>query len=128
MDFTEMTAIGERIDADTTQIKYGGGYDHNWVLNKKKLRKMSLAAKAYEPASGRMMEIYTTEPAIQFYSGNFLDGTLTGKEGEVYMHRYAYCLETHHYPDSPNQPDFPSTTLLPGQTYKTTTVHKFLTK
>ena len=128
MDFTEMTAIGKRIDADTTQIKYGGGYDHNWVLNKKKLRKMSLAAKAYEPASGRMMEIYTTEPAIQFYSGNFLDGTLTGKEGKVYMHRYAYCLETHHYPDSPNQPDFPSTTLLPGQTYKTTTVHKFLTK
>jgi aldose 1-epimerase len=128
MDFTQMTAIGERIDADTTQLKYGGGYDHNWVLNRKKYKKLSLAAKAYEPKSGRMMEIYTTEPAIQFYSGNFLDGTLTGKEGKVYKHRYAYCLETQHYPDSPNQPDFPTTTLRPGQVYKTTTIHKFSVK
>jgi aldose 1-epimerase len=127
-DFTEMTAIGDRIDSDNQQIKYGGGYDHNWVLNKKKADQMSLAAKVYEPKSGRVMTIHTTEPAIQFYSGNFLDGTLTGKQGKVYKHRYAYCLETHHYPDSPNQPDFPSTTLRPGQTYKTTTVHKFSTK
>lgn len=127
MDFTQMKAIGKDIDADTTQLKYGGGYDHNWVLNKKD-KQMSLAAKAYEPKSGRIMEIYTTEPAIQFYSGNFLDGTLVGKEGNVYKHRYAYCLETQHYPDSPNQSAFPTTTLLPGQTYKTKTVHNFTTK
>ena len=128
MDFTKPTKIGARINNDTTQLKYGGGYDHNWVLNKKDDRKMSLAARAYDPTSGRVMKIYTTEPGLQFYSGNFLDGTLVGKEGKVYKHRYAFCLETHHFPDSPNKPDFPSTTLLPGQIYKTTTVHKFLTK
>jgi len=127
MDFTKMTVIGDRIDAEDIQLKYGGGYDHNWVLNKKG-KTMSLAAKVYESTSCRMMEIYTTEPAFQFYSGNFLDGTLVGKEGKVYKHRYAYCLETQHYPDSPNKPSFPSTTLLPGQSYKTTTVHKFLVK
>ncbi len=124
MDFTQMTGIGKRIDAVTTQLKHGGGYDHNWVLNKKN-KELSLAAKVYEPKSGRLMEIYTTEPAIQFYSGNFLDGTLVGKEGKVYKHRYAYCLETQHYPDSPNQPKFPSTVLRPGQTYRSTTIHKF---
>lgn len=128
MDFTQMTAIGKRIDADTTQLKYGGGYDHNWVLNKENENEMSLAAKVYEPKSGREMTIFTTEPAIQFYSGNFLDGTLVGKEGKVYKYRYAYCLETQHYPDSPNQAEFPSTVLRPGKIYKTTTIHKFSVK
>ncbi|MBN2211865.1 MAG: galactose mutarotase [Sedimentisphaerales bacterium] len=127
MDFTRPTAIGARIDSDDTQLKYGGGYDHNWVLNKK-AGEMGLAAKVYDPETGRVMEIHTTEPGVQFYSGNFLDGTLVGKEGKVYKHRYAFCLETQHYPDSPNKPDFPSTVLRPGQIYKTTTVHKFSTK
>ena len=125
MDFTQMTAIGERIDADSTQLKYGGGYDHNWVLNKENKNTVCLAAKVYEPKSGREMVIFTTEPAIQFYSGNFLDGSLVGKEGKLYKHRYAYCLETQHYPDSPNRPEFPTTVLRPGETYKTKTVHKF---
>ena len=127
MDFTTPTRIGDRIDADFEQLKFGEGYDHNWVLNKKG-SEMSLAASVYEPASGRCMEIYTNEPGIQFYAGNFLDGTLTGKDGKVYKKRYAFCLETQHYPDSPNKPEFPSTTLRPGQTYKTTTIHKFSTK
>ncbi len=127
MDFTAPTAIGARINSDHEQIKFGGGYDHNWVLNKK-AGQLSLAATVYEPTSGRVMEVWTTEPAIQFYAGNFLDGTLTGKTGKVYKHRYGFCLETQHYPDSPNQPSFPSTTLRPGQTYRTTTVHKFSTK
>ena len=127
LDFTEPTKIGARINQDNTQLKYGKGYDHNWVLNKKG-KKMSLAARVYAPSSGRVMKIYTTEPGIQFYSGNFLDGTLTGKEGEVYKHRYGFCLETQHFPDSPNKPEFPSTTLRPEQTYKTTTVHQFMTK
>ena len=112
MDFTTPTAIGARVDQDDTQLKYGGGYDHNWVLNKKDAE-MSLAAEVYEPTSGRVMTIFTNEPGIQFYSGNFLDGTFAGKEGKVYKHRYAFCLETQHYPDSPNKPDFPTTTLLP---------------
>jgi aldose 1-epimerase len=126
-DFTSPTAIGKRIDADNQQIKYGPGYDHNWVLNKENFE-MSLAAKVYEPTSGRVMEIYTNEPGIQFYSGNFLDGTLTGKDGKVYGHRSGFCLETQHYPDSPNKPNFPSVVLLPGQIYQTTTIHKFSAK
>lgn len=126
-DFNDPTAIGARINQDNQQLQYGQGYDHNWVLDKG-IMGMSLAARAYEPSTGRMMEIYTTEPGIQFYSGNFLDGTITGKDGKVYKHRYGFCLETQHFPDSPNQPDFPSTTLRPGETYKTTTVHKFTTK
>lgn len=127
MDFTKPTPIGKHIDADYDQLKYGGGYDHNWVLNKKGFE-MSLAAKVYEPTTGRVMEILTNEPGVQFYAGNFLDGTITGKGGKVYKHRYAFCLETQHYPDSPNKPNFPTTTLRPGQTYKTTTIHKFSTK
>jgi len=124
MDFTQPTAIGARINSDDEQIKFGGGYDHNWALNKKP-GELSLAATVYEPTCGRVMEIWTTEPAIQFYAGNFLDGTLIGKGGKVYKHRYGFCLETQHYPDSPNHPHFPSTTLRPGQIYRTTTVHKF---
>ena len=124
MDFTEPTAIGAHIDAGTQQLGYGQGYDHNWVLNRDSKGLME-AATVYEPESGRVMTVWTTEPGLQFYSGNFLNGTFTGKNGIVYKHRYGLCLETQHYPDSPNQPNFPSTTLRPGQVYKTTTVYTF---
>jgi aldose 1-epimerase len=127
MDFTKRTPIGARIESDYEQIQLGGGYDHNWVLNKEG-KQMTLAAKVYEPTTGRAMEVYTTEPGVQFYAGNFLDGTITGKEGKVYGHRYGFCLETQHYPDSPNKPNFPSVILRPGQTYETTTIYRFSTK
>jgi len=127
MDFTKPTEIGARIAGECQQLKFGGGYDHNWVLNRTG-RGMTLAARVYEPTTGRIMEIRTTEPAIQFYSGNFLDGTITGKEGKVYEHRWGFCLETQHYPDSPNKPDFPSTILRPGEKYQTTTIYRFSTK
>lgn len=125
MDFRKPTAIGERVNADYEPLKFGGGYDHNWILTKKTKGEMSLAAKVYEPTSGRTMEIWTEEPAIQFYCGNFLDGTNIGKGGVAYQHRTGFCLETQHYPDSPNHPNFPSTALLPKQKYHTKTVHKF---
>ena len=128
MDFTKPTAIGARIDANDEQLRFGGGYDHNWVLNKKSGKDMTLAARVYEPTSGRVMEVYTKEPGIQFYSGNFLDGTITGKGGMVYKHRWGLCLETQHFPDSPNKSGFPSTTLRPEQKYETTTVYRFSTK
>jgi aldose 1-epimerase len=102
----------------------GGGYDHNYVL-KDADGSMKLAATVYEPTSGRVMEVYTTEPGVQFYSGNFLDGSLTGKGNTVYKKHYGFCLETQHFPDSPNQPSFPSTILQPGDTYKTSTIYKF---
>lgn len=124
-DFRTPHPIGERIGADHEQIGFGLGYDHNWVLNGTPGHGMTFAAKVLEPTSGRTLEIFTTEPAIQFYSGNFLDGTLTGKGGAVYNHRNGFCLETQHYPDSPNKPDFPSTILQPGQEYRTTTVFRF---
>lgn len=127
-DFTAPTPIGDRIDADHVQIKYGGGYDHNFVLNKEQEGGLSLAATVYEPTSGRVMEVHTTEPGVQFYAGNFLDGTLTGKGGHIYKHRYGFCLETQHFPDSPNQPNFPSTILRPGETYRSTTIHRFSTR
>lgn len=127
MDFTKQTPIGDRIDSDYEQIKFAGGYDHNWVLNRKD-EGLALAARVYEPTTARMMEVYTTEPGIQFYSGNFLDGTITGKEGKVYKKRYGFCLEAQHYPDSPNKPNFPSTVLRPGQKYKTTTIYRFSTR
>lgn len=126
-DFTTPTPIGDRINADNQQIKFGMGYDHNWVLNKAG-NEMSLAASLEEPESGRIMEIYTNEPGIQFYSGNFLDGTITGKGGVIYKHRQALCLETQHFPDSPNQNIFPSTVLNPGEKYITSTIHKFSVK
>jgi aldose 1-epimerase len=125
-DFRKPTAIGSRIEQNDEQLKLGKGYDHNWVLNRKG-NGMSLAAHVEEPTTGRVMEVHTTEPAIQFYTGNFLDGTLKGKGG-VYGHRSAFCLETQHYPDSPNQSSFPSTVLKPGQTYHTTTAYKFSVK
>ncbi|MGA2093195.1 MAG: aldose epimerase family protein [Sedimentisphaerales bacterium] len=121
-DFTKPMTIGARIK----QIDIGG-YDHNFVL-KGKGGKMQLAAEVYEPTSGRVMKIETTEPGIQFYSGNFLDGTLKGKESKVYNKHGAFCLETQHYPDSPNKPKFPTTTLKPGEKYETVTIHTFSTK
>jgi aldose 1-epimerase len=125
MDFTKATAIGARIDSDYEQIKFGGGYDHNWVLNKSG-EGMTLAARVSEPTTGRVMEVLTTEPGIQFYSGNFLDGTITGKDGIVYKYRYGFCLETQHFPDSPNKPEFPSVVLRPGEKYSHTTIYRFL--
>ncbi|MBM4029524.1 MAG: galactose mutarotase, partial [Planctomycetes bacterium] len=127
MDFTRPTAIGARIESDFEQIKSGGGYDHNWVLNKGG-KDMTLAARVYEPTSGRVMEVFTKEPGVQFYSGNFLDGTITGKGGTIYQHRWGFCLETQHYPDSPNKPQFPTTILRPGRKYETATVYRFSVK
>jgi aldose 1-epimerase len=124
MNFTKPAVIGARIDEQDEQLALGRGYDHNWALNRSKNR-LALAARAYDPASGRTMEVYTTEPGIQFYTGNFLDGSITGKGGQVYKKRYGFCLETQHFPDSPNKPAFPSTELKPGQVYQTTTVYKF---
>jgi len=122
-DFRKPTAIGARIKSDHPQMQFGRGYDHNWVLARSGSG-LSLAAEVYEPKSGRTLQITTTEPGLQFYAGNFLDGTITGKEGKVYRHRYGFCLETQHFPDSPNKPNFPSTTLRPGTTYRTRTVFK----
>ena len=124
-DFRTLKAIGKDINADDQQIKYGPGYDHNFVLNKTKPGELSKAAEVYEPTTGRVMEIWTTEPGLQFYSGNFLDGTIKGTGGKVYQKHYGFCLETQHYPDSPNKPNWPTTVLRPGETYKTTTVEKF---
>jgi aldose 1-epimerase len=123
-DFRKAVAIGARINDGHAQIANGKGYDHNWVLNRKGAG-MQLAARVKDPKSGRTLEVQTTEPGIQFYAGNFLDGTIKGKGGHVYGHRTGFCLETQHYPDSPNQPKFPSTILQPGQAYKTSTVFKF---
>ena len=123
-DFRKSTAIGDRINQKDAQLTNGKGYDHNWVLNRKGDGRQ-LAARVVEPKTGRTLEITTTEPGIQFYSGNFLDGTLTGKAGAVYKHRTGFCLETQHYPDSPNQPKFPSTILKPGAEYTTSTVFTF---
>ena len=109
------------------QLQFGRGYDHNFVLDGKGNDPV-LAARVTEPASGRVLEVYTTEPGLQFYSGNFLDGTITGKHGHVYKQRYAFCLETQHFPDSPNHPDFPTTILRPGQTYHSRTIYKLLTE
>src|SRR5438105_6451555 len=125
-DFRTRTPIGARIDQDDVQLRYGPGYDHNFVLNKAgDAHDPTFAARVYEPASGRVMEIYTTEPGLQFYSGNFLDGTLHGKGGVVYRRRYGFAMETQHYPDSPNKPTFPSTTLRPGESYHSRTIYKF---
>jgi aldose 1-epimerase len=126
-DFTNSTAIGARIDQDDQQLKLGRGYDHNWVLNNGTPGSLFLAAQAYDQHSGRVLEVLTTEPGIQLYTGNFLDG-IHGKDGKVYDRRYAFCLETQHFPDSPNHPNFPSAELKPGQRFQSTTVYKFSTK
>jgi aldose 1-epimerase len=123
-DFRTPTAIGARIGAADQQIRYGNGYDHNFVLDRDGTD-LSVAARAVDPASGRVLEISTTEPGMQFYTGNFLDGTLTGKSGKPYGQRTGFALETQHYPDSPNHPDFPSTILTPGETYRSKTVFAF---
>ncbi len=123
-DFREPVAIGVRINEENQQLKYGGGYDHNWVVNKAETG-LNFAAKVVEPASGRTLEVYTNEPGIQFYGGNFMNGSDTGKGGKVFAYRGALCLETQHYPDSPNQPSFPSTVLNPGEEYYSVCVYKF---
>ena len=124
LDFRQPAAIGARIGQDDPQLKFGGGYDHNWVLNSQD-GSLALAGRVYEPTTGRSMEVYTTEPGLQFYSGNFLDGSQVGKSGLGYGHRSGFCLETQHFPDSPNKPDFPSTVLDPGAEYTQTTIYKF---
>ena len=123
-DFRTPHPIGERINNKDTQIAFGKGYDHNFVLNSGG-GSLAPAARVKDPKSGRVMDVRTTEPGLQFYTGNFLDGTLTGKAGKVYRQRYAFCMETQHFPDSPNKPEFPSTTLKPGEQYKSTTVYRF---
>ncbi|MFN8459898.1 MAG: aldose epimerase family protein [Anaerolineae bacterium] len=124
-DFSRPTPIGQRINQGDEQLKFGLGYDHNWVLNNAD-GSLALAARVSEPVSGRVMEVWTTEPGLQFYSGNFLDGSIVGKGGQAYRQRAGFCLETQHFPDSPNQPNFPSTVLRAGHTYTSTTVYKFL--
>ena len=119
-DFRQPTAIGARIDADDEQLRIGGGYDHNFVLTES-----PFAARVEEPASGRTLEVRTTEPGLQFYTGNKLDGSITGKGGAVYGKRSGFCLETQHFPDSPNHQNFPSTILKPGGIYSTQTVFRF---
>ena len=126
-DFTSAKTIGQDIAIENQQLQLGGGYDHCWILNGKMgtLRKV---ASAYDKESGRFLEVLTTEPGMQFYTGNFLDGSLTNPKGGTYDKRSGFCFETQHYPDSPNQPDFPSTRLDPGETYTTTTIFKFSIK
>ena len=123
-DFRKQTAIGARIDANDGQIRNGQGYDHNWVLNRT-TGDLQRVARVVEPRSGRTLEVSTTEPGLQFYAGNFLDGTLSGKAGKSYGRRSGFCLETQHYPDSPNHSNFPSTLLAPGQRYQSRTVFAF---
>ena len=123
-DFRKPTPIGARIDANDPQIALGPGYDHNFVLNRTG-PSLQLAARVTDPKTGRVMEVLTTEPGLQFYTSNFLDGTLKGVGRKVYPRRSAFCMETQHFPDSPNHPSFPTTTLKPGETYHSETVYRF---
>ncbi|MFP4172796.1 MAG: aldose epimerase family protein [Candidatus Hydrogenedentota bacterium] len=123
-DFTEPTPIGARIDEENEQLEQGGGYDHNWVYDKED-GELTLMARVTEPESGRVMEVLSTKPGMQFYTGNFLDGSLTGKDGWVYEQRHGFCMEPHYFPDTPNQPDFPSAVLRPDETYDHTIVYRF---
>ena len=125
-DFRQPKAIGLEISAEDEQLELGLGYDHNWVLKREADDELVLAARVTEPTSGRVLEIFSVEPGLQFYSGNFLDGTLEGK-GKVHNYRTGFCLEPQHFPDSPNQQDFPSTALLPHETYETRMVYRFST-
>jgi aldose 1-epimerase len=127
LDFTSPHAIGERIDSDNLQLIYGSGYDLNYILNKEP-GILAFAASAFEPETGRYMEVFTTEPAIQLYTGNSLDGSEIGNSGKPYTKRSGLCYETQHYPDTPNRPEFPSTLLKPGEMYKSTTIFKFSVK
>jgi aldose 1-epimerase len=128
LDFARLTPIGARINAGDEQLRFGGGYDHNWVLDKTTANELSLAARVQEPQLGRVMEVWTTEPGVQFYCGNFLDGSEIGKGGAVYRHRHGFCLETQRFPDAVNQqgrPGWPSVILRPGKIYNHRTVHRF---
>jgi aldose 1-epimerase len=126
-DFRQATLIGARINQSNEQLRFGRGYDHNWVIDQTKAAALTRAARLEDPASGRRIDVSTTEPGIQFYSGNFLDGTITGKSGHVYAYRGGLCLETQHFPDSPNHSNFPSTILRPGEHYQSRTVFHFST-
>jgi aldose 1-epimerase len=123
-DFNKPIAIGARIDQPDQQLEYGKGYDHNFVIDKG-MGGLTRCVEVFEPTTGRVLEVLTTEPGVQFYTGNFLDGTIHGKGGKIYQHRGAFCLETQHFPDSPNKPNFPSTELKPGHIYHTVTVYRF---
>ncbi len=123
-DFRKATAVGARINADDGQIKLGHGYDHNWVLDSKE-GKLTEAAEVYEAGSGRVLKVLTDQPGVQFYTGNFLNGSVKGKGGKPYIQHGALCLETQHFPDSPNHPAFPTTELKPGERYHTITVYSF---
>lgn len=128
MDFSTTEVVGKRIDADYDQLGYGKGYDHNWVLNKEKDGELSLAAVCRDPKSGRVLEVHTTKPGMQLYTGNWLDGSDKGKGGNSYGMRSALCLETQNYPDSPNKPSFPSTLLKPDEAYNQLCIYKFYVK
>lgn len=123
-DFRRPTAIGARIGETDPQLRFGRGYDHNWILNARP-GELALDARVYEPESGRVLEVLSTQPGLQFYTGNFLDGSITGKNGRVYQFRHGFCMEPQHFPDSPNHPAFPSTVLKPGETYRNTIVFRF---
>ena len=125
MDFTTAHRIGERVDSDHEQLVHGSGYDHNFVADAPPSSEPALIASVREPQSGRVMEVLTTEPGVQFYSGNHLDGSLVGKTGRAYPKRSGFCLETQHFPDSPNHPGFPDTILRPGRTFRSTTIYRF---
>ncbi len=125
MDFRKPATVGARIHSNYDQLRFGNGYDHNWVINSSNNKKPVLAATVYEPISGRCLEVFTTEPGIQFYSGNFLNEKIIGKSGKAYGKRSGLCLETQHYPDSPNKPGFPTVVLKPGETYSSTTIYRF---
>ena len=127
-DFQKPRQIGSRIDMDDPQLRNGQGYDHNWVLDRHTDKNLEWAATVFEPVTGRQLEVWTTEPGLQFYSGNFFDGAATGKSGQPYDYRCGIALETQHFPDSPNHPDFPNTILKPGETYQQTCVYKFRIK
>lgn len=127
MDFHSAKKIGQDVNADFEQLKFGGGYDHNWVLNKHQ-EKIFKCADLYDPTSGRFMEVWTDQPGLQFYCGNFLDGTVKGKNGIMYQKRTGLCLEAQRFPDSPNKPDWPSAILTPDKVYRQTTIYKFSTK
>ena len=128
LDFRQRKAIGLDIESEDRQMTFGSGYDHNFVINHSEPGSVSLAAEVYSPNSGRVMKVYTDQPGIQFYTGNFLNGKLVGKDGAVYGRRSAFCLETQHFPDSPNKPMFPSTILQPGDQFASRTIFEFLTE
>ena len=123
-DFRKPTPIGARIKQEDEQLKFGNGYDHNWAFNKP-IGQLGLVGRVFEPTTGRVLEVLSTEPGMQFYTGNFLDGTITGKEGRTYQSRNGFCMEPQHFPDSPNHPEFPSVVLKPGETYKNTIIYRF---